>query len=80
MALKSFEKYSMLFGQDEQYESSSVSTHSSIDLILHCLKVKSIRGRGVSCLFADVSPKTRTLITMPSRSGRIRAKSGKERA
>ena len=38
-------------------------------------KLGGIRGRGVSCLFADVSPKTRTLITMPSRSGRIRAKS-----
>ena len=37
---------------------------------------RPIRGRGVSCLFADVSPKTRTLITMPSRSGRIRAKFG----
>ena len=46
MALKSFEKYSMLFGQDKQYESSSVSTHSLIDLILHCLEVKSIHQLG----------------------------------
>ena len=46
MVLKSFEKYSMLFGQDKQYESSSVSTHSLIDLILHCLEVKSIHQLG----------------------------------